>query len=287
MKKILFPTDFSIKAENAFLYALQIAKKFGASITTIHTYNIPVLTSDASIGTSMYESMAEGREEFEFSEYKAFTKKMHEIAENEELTDVEVNHILEQGFAVDEILEFSKTENADLIVMGTSGARGLKEVLWGSNSGTIVENAKCNVLVVPEVAAYKDIKKIAYATNLEKIEEDAIFDILEYVSLFDAELHIVHVSYLDEAWNKAKLKQFQDMSWLENRLKDVHFDIVEGDNVVKSLEEYAEENDIDLLAMFTQKRSLIEKLFVKSYTKTLAYHTEVPLLIFHKKEDKS
>ena len=171
MKKILFPTDFSIKAENAFLYALQIAKKFGASITTIHTYNIPVLTSDASIGTSMYESMAEGREEFEFSEYKAFTKKMHKIAENEELTDVEVNHILEQGFAVDEILEFSKTENADLIVMGTSGARGLKEVLWGSNSGTIVENAKCNVLVVPEVAAYKDIKKIAYATNLEKIEE--------------------------------------------------------------------------------------------------------------------
>ena len=287
MKKILFPTDFSSKSENAFLYALKIAKKFGASITTIHTYNVPVLTSDASIGTSMYEAMAEGREEFEFSEYQAFAKKLHKIVENEGVTNVEINHIMEQGFAVDEILDFSKTENTDLIVTGTSGARGLKEILWGSNSGTIVENAKCDVLVVPESATYKPIKKIAYAANLEKVEEDAIFDLLEYVSLFDAELHIVHVSYLDEAWTKAKLKQFQDMSWLENRLKDVHFDIVEGDNVVKSLELYTQENDIDLLAMFTQKRSLIQKLFVKSYTKTLAYHTEIPLLVFHKKEKTS
>jgi nucleotide-binding universal stress UspA family protein len=41
MKKILFPTDFSQTANNAFVYALQFAASMGAEIITLHVYELP------------------------------------------------------------------------------------------------------------------------------------------------------------------------------------------------------------------------------------------------------
>ena len=43
MKKILFPTDFSPTAENAFLYALALAAAMKAHLTLIHVYELPEL----------------------------------------------------------------------------------------------------------------------------------------------------------------------------------------------------------------------------------------------------
>ena len=44
MKKILFPTDFSETANNAFVYVLEMAKTFKAEVLVLHVYNLPIVT---------------------------------------------------------------------------------------------------------------------------------------------------------------------------------------------------------------------------------------------------
>lgn len=45
MKKILFPTDFSEAATNAFIHALEFAKIVNAELILLHTFEIPVYDS--------------------------------------------------------------------------------------------------------------------------------------------------------------------------------------------------------------------------------------------------
>ena len=45
MKKILYPTDFSETAENAFIFALQIADHLGASVITLHAFDRPDISN--------------------------------------------------------------------------------------------------------------------------------------------------------------------------------------------------------------------------------------------------
>lgn len=53
-----------------------------------------------------------------------------------------------QGDARDSILELARTENVDLIVVGSHGRTGLTKMLMGSVASHVVTHAHCSVLVV-------------------------------------------------------------------------------------------------------------------------------------------
>ena len=51
------------------------------------------------------------------------------------------------GHPVDSIIEFSRQNNVDLIVMGSHGRRGLARLLGSSTNG-VINHAPCDVLTV-------------------------------------------------------------------------------------------------------------------------------------------
>ncbi len=55
-------------------------------------------------------------------------------------------------------------------------------------------------------------------------------------------------------------------------------------DLIASLESFVQNNEVDLLAMSTRKRSPFEKLFSPSQTKRMVYHTHFPLLAFHSRD---
>ena len=55
----------------------------------------------------------------------------------------------------------------DLIVMGTKGASGLKEVLFGSNTVHVIKNAKCPVLAVPSEFVFESPREILFPSDYE------------------------------------------------------------------------------------------------------------------------
>ncbi len=282
MRNILFPTDFSANANNAYRYALKLAETVGADILTLHVAS-PLSVSVPYLSSTVKELKAQNQIDA-FSKYREEVRYMEPSNVLHRPTEVVVRHLLRESTEVAQtILEVAQKEAVDWIVMGTQGATGIKEMIIGSNTARVLEEAPCPVLVVPEEAKYHGLRKMVYATNFEWLEESYMLKVVDLAILLGAELHFLHVNLSHTYRASSKMEEWKNMLYGKD---NIYFEIIEGLNleVVQSLENYVEENDIDLLAMLTHKRDFWERILSISYTQKMCFHTHTPLLIFKKEE---
>ena len=141
MKRILFPTDFSAPAKEAQHYAMALAESFGAELHLLHVVPLFIPFPDASSPYVLPE------QEMKLQVEAADRRLAHEI-ESSWSEKHAVIHSAVMGLAVDEILNYSKTHEIDLIVLGTHGHTGLARLLIGSVAEKLVRMATCPVLTV-------------------------------------------------------------------------------------------------------------------------------------------
>ena len=279
MKTILVPTDFSKNAENAINFSVAFAKKENAMLILLHAYHITYPVSDFP-GEIIAEEISETK--------KAAEEKLKKLClEIMQTKKVICERVCKEGFAAEVILEASAKMHPDFIVMGTKGASGIKEVLLGSNTAKVIEQAQHPVIAVPDGALFHGIKKITYATNYYVSDIDAIKTLCEIAEPFKAVINIIHISdeeYIPEG-ERELLKQFVSKVSKKVDYNNFSFQLISGKDVEKELNNYLKNDSTDLLSMSTLHRNLLEKFFGKSITKKLAYHTNVPLLAFHHKKE--
>ena len=123
MKKILFPTDFSETADRAFVYALKMADKMNAQITTLHVWQpVPVLEHYAPMP---YEKIYEMLDLANFENYRDEVPHLRALAQENDLGHIKLSHVLDSGLTERAIVSIAEKEQPDLIIMGTQGASGL------------------------------------------------------------------------------------------------------------------------------------------------------------------
>tara|TARA_B100000508_G_scaffold141097_1_gene147065 strand:- start:172171 stop:173010 length:840 start_codon:yes stop_codon:yes gene_type:complete len=274
MVNILFPTDFSKAAENAFLYALHLTKALDANLTLAHVYELPEL------GRALHNTSKEVYELMEMESLENFNKsikKLRELAIEKGFGDVEFKHIMAEGQIVQKIQTLAEKEKIDYIVMGTTGASGLKEVFLGSVAAGVIDTAPCRVLSIPEETNPADkINKIAYLTNY-KDEEVVSFDqVANFAQKFNADIYCVH--YDKHVTDVSE----EEMNVWKNKLHtdglNVSFHVISGDDFEDSLVEFYQTNKIDIIGIQPRKRNLFTAIFKKSNTKSIAQHLDIPLL---------
>lgn len=275
MKKILFPTDLSEAANKAFIYALHIADKLGASIITLHAYQKPELRAGGLPHT--LKEFYENYDLEEFENYKDAIPTLREVQANHNFSHIKVDHVLKGGSkTVPIILAEAQKENVDLIVMGTTGARGLKEIFLGSVAGEVLENANCPVLAVPESAEFDGrIDSIAMTTNYMEEEKQAIEKLIALFSPFKPQVKCVNVDLAHTAQYTHRMEDFAT-AFADNQ--NLSFEIINGNDFQTALTSFLEQNPVDLLAMVTHKRNFLEELFSYSRTKKMVYHASTPIL---------
>jgi len=153
MKKILFPTEFSAHAVDIFQYALHLAKVNKASITLLHAFNVPLNPKEGinELGNQNLEALQEFAAEYTPKEYKS----------------VQIDCIAEMGFPADAILSLSQDEDIDLVVMGMKGKTNVLEAFFGSVTLDVVSRIETPVFLVPSTNRFKQIERIAFATDLK------------------------------------------------------------------------------------------------------------------------
>ena len=209
--KILVPTDFSANAHKAAKYALYLAERTNADILLLHTYAPPVNMEDMT-GT-LVEMEQANREELEKE-----MARLNELIAHDGSDYVKVEADLKVGFAADQIVEASKPDDVELIVMGTTGASGLKKII-GSVASKVASNADMPTILVPDDAPVNPIHKIAYATDFDDADNESIDALNAFARVFSAEVHIVHVS------EDTNLEDELDMEDLEERYGLISSDI--------------------------------------------------------------
>jgi len=274
MKNILFPTDFSSTANNAFLYALEIADELDASITTLHTYQLPDIRGAHLPNTlrEVYESISVEK----FSDYKDSIPLLNEIAQENDLDHIPVSHVMRDGKTIPTILNAIKREKIDLVVMGTTGASGMKKIFVGSVAGEILENAPCPVLAVPEEATFDGaLDQIAITTSYKEEEKRALKKVIDFARYFEAEIHCINVDTAHTSDYKQKMaaleREFEHLS-------HVKFEVLQGNDILNTISAYVEENNIDILAMVAHRRNFFQELFNYSSVKRMSYHSRTPIL---------
>ncbi len=267
MKTILVPTDFSKAASNAAEYAARLAKALKANVVLLHVYHVPIQeTTEVPMMVITPDKLQKKNE--------AYLKK--EATHLQKESGIEVRYIAKMGMAVDEILEEEKT--ADLIVMGMHGANKLSQALMGSITTATLRKATTPVLVIPEKVEYKNPEKIVFACDYDPRTDVHTLDTLKtLMKTFGSKIYVVNVKQKKES---VSVEEAVAAVKLEGTLSDVEhiYYFPEKEDLVEGINEFVEDNHADMIAIIPHRYNIIERLFHKSISKKMAFHTRVPLL---------
>ena len=268
MKKILFPTDFSETAANAFRYASELAKACDATIDVVNVYNLPVIDA-TNLPAGYVEQMLEEKQALVQEKLNAFIAAESDAA-------IVAGMLFYGVFIPEEIRDLVRSGNYEMVVMGTRGEHNRVEKALGSITTFTMMNAGCPVLAIPDDATWQDIDYIAFATDFLPHEQQAVAQLMDFADKVAAEVFFVHVE------TKPNIGTMQDYVTLSNYpYKFTDFAIVNSPTVMDGIDKFIKEKHIDLLALYIPKRRLWERLFHSSFTKRMAFHSKTPLLVFH------
>ena len=158
MKKILFPTDFSPAATNAFIHALEFAKIVQGELILLHTFDLPIY--DNQYFPENYNVIFDSLQLSQFDAFKDEIPKLRTIAEEQNLDKIKMSHRLMDGDLIYNIKKVIKEDKIDFVVMGTAGETGWGTFFLGTNTGSVINAIDVPMLSVPLESKFKNISLI-------------------------------------------------------------------------------------------------------------------------------
>ncbi len=271
MENIVVPIDFSTQSEYAFKVAASIAKKNNANLYALHMLEL---------NEALISSQGNFHSEQMVFYMKLAEKRLKEFLDKPYLKDVKVVPIIKHFKVFSEISTVAKEHNADLIVMGSHGSEGLKEIFVGSNTQKVVRHSDIPVLVIKDDIDDFDPQQMVFACDLKE-ENIHAFQRAKYIAaIFSAELRLVYVNTPGDAF----------LSTTEIQEKIVTFcDIVGFDLLVAVHNDYSVENGVlsfgaeskaDIIGIPTHGRKGLSHFLLGSIGEDVANHSKLPVVTF-------
>jgi len=278
MKKILVPTDFSEQATNALHFGTDLAKMSGAELILLHVIEHPAGSSFSESGE--VHAVDPQEHVYILKLIEKIEKDFEDIKSQSVFDHVNVNSLIKVGSPFNTVADLIKTEDIDLIVMGTKGATGLQEVLVGSNAEKVVRHADCPVITVKNEVQIGAIKNIAFATNLSDGQESMILNLKELQKILGATIHLVKINtpnnFERDKNTRAQMQGFVKKYNLENYTLNIYNDSEEEDGIIC----FAEEKKVDMIALATHGRTGIMHLLAGSIAEDIVNHSKRPVWTF-------
>ncbi len=265
MKEILCPIDFSSSSENALKYASHLAETIPAKIRVHHVLGRKIDPHQLNI------SLADEK-------LKDLIKKTSEETGITLETKTEVS----SGDFLENMSSKLICEGAWMVVMGTKGASGLKEVFVGSNTVNLINRSSLPTLVIPDGSKFEPINNILYAADYRPMDNDyalqALKDIAEANS---AEVRMVHViEKPKEASEEKRVERHRQGHFFEPEVKYSYKVVKDKKGVVHGIKFYLDKKgDHGMVAMVKRKHGILHDAFIENRTERMAYHSSMPLLV--------
>lgn len=275
MKKILFPTDFSEAATNAFVHALEFAKIVNAELVLLHTFEIPVY--DSQFFPENYASIYSSIELAKFEMFKDEIPKLRTIAIERNLEDIVIKHRLMDGDLVYNLKNAVEEDNIDFVIMGTSGVSDWTKFFTGSNTNSVISEVKVPVLCIPVTAKFQKIKVIGFTTRYREKDKAELRKVIEIARKTNAKVKCLYVKTSNSDVSATTIKDWEN----EFRGDNVEFLVLPSDEVKETILDFILYKDVDILTTITHKRSFFESIFESSFTKKIAKEVSVPVLVMH------
>jgi nucleotide-binding universal stress UspA family protein len=265
MKTILVPCDFSPPSTEAFKFAVDIARQSGGEIHLLNVIELPTLYNETA--TMSFEKPY--LDELKLNTGKKFNEMSDKLAQG-----VKVKTIFEFGGLVPAVRETAKKIKADLVVMGTHGANGLREFTVGSNTEKVVRTLDIPVIAIRKSPA--QVKNIVFPTWPDLEQEELTMKVKELQNFFKAKVHIVYVNtpavFRSDVTSKAALTDFVNRFMLKNVTLNIWNDTSEEAGIIN----FSKEAKADLVAMRTHGRRGVAHIATGSIAEDVVNHIECP-----------
>jgi nucleotide-binding universal stress UspA family protein len=274
MKKILSPCDFSDQAVQAFRLALDLAAIEKGEIHLVHVIELPVMHDTVLMPTLSFE--------------ENLLKELKSVAETqfEKITSqyggggTKIKTVVLYGATSISILDYVTENNIDLVVMGSKGATGVKELVIGSNAEKIVRRSAVPVLVVKKHIELSSIKNIVFPSTLQHDHEDLVKKVKELQDIFKAKLHIVYINtpgnFTRDIITAKRLNDFAKRYMFTNYTTNVFNDSYEESGVIN----FTHTIGADMIAMGTHGRKGLTHILSGSVTEDVVNHVDCPIWTF-------
>tara|TARA_R110002124_G_scaffold286740_1_gene468521 strand:- start:1952 stop:2785 length:834 start_codon:yes stop_codon:yes gene_type:complete len=275
MKKVIVPIDFSDHSEFALKAAALLAKRHHIEIIALHMLDISI----ASLSESAIEIQTQSVFYLKLAEkrFKSFLKKDY-------LKDVKVTPIIKHYLSFREINDIAKEEKADLIIMSSHGASGVKELFVGSNTEKVVRFSDIPVLILKEELFNLNFEDVVYACDFSEKAIPAYEKVLKLMQFFEAEVHLLYVNLPNDKFKTStEMKELaanfltkagQDIS----KLKEITFE--SEVTIEKGILKFSERIGADLIAISTHGRKGLSHIFEGSIAEDLSNHSMLPVITF-------
>ena len=205
MKKILVPTDFSEQANNALEVAAEIAKKYGSEIYLLHMLELPVGLVDAGLIEGTHNDIPEA-----LYFMKLAHNRFEEVKDKAFLKDIPVYETVLFKETFEGIKEVAQKNDCDLIVMGSHGSSGIKEVFIGSNTEKVVRNSDIPVLVIKEKKPILETQDFIFASDFVPHVKNSFIEATKFADAIGAKMHLVYINTANK---------FKTSEYLEKKMK--------------------------------------------------------------------
>lgn len=275
MKKIILPTDFSDNAYNAIRYAVSLFKEQDCTFFLLNTYTPAIYQAEYVMHSPAQIGLGDIYQESSIARLEALRTKLAEEFKNPKHT-----FMIHSAFSllVDEILETVKNENADLVIMGTQGATGAKEIFLGSHTVHVIKKATCPVIAVPSGFNYEKPKEILFPTDYEvDYNQEQLRQLLDIAAEHISSIEVMHVSTGYEL-TKVQEKNKEKLDVLLSNTAHLFHDLP-NQTVIDGINNFQIRKRMNLLVMIQNKHTFLERLFIEPVIKKIGFHINIPFMV--------
>jgi len=274
MRTVLLPTDFSENAFNAITYAVHLFKHEQIEFKVLHAYADEVYEQTHGYNLEAFELYKSKVEEASDRHLQETVNKMRVLSPNPKH-----NYTYESSFStlIDCINSWVEKTRAEVVVMGTQGkSSDTKE--FGSYTVQTMKYVRCPVIAVPKVYHEPYPKRILFPTDFNVPFKKTDLKLVSTIAKnFACKVQFLYVTGSDSL----SLRQQKNIELLADFFTKGTYELVQKDglSLVNVINEYVENNQVDLLTMVNHHHSFLEDLLYHQTITRIAHSTQIPFLV--------
>ncbi|MEH6619197.1 universal stress protein [Maribacter arcticus] len=274
MTRILLPTDFSKNSLTAIRYALNLYKDIKCTFYLLNSYMPPVYHTEYLMGSPAQIGLGDIVQENSMNNLDNLKKKLEKDFENPLHTFITHSAL---NVLSSEVTRTVEAEDIDIVIMGTQGATGAKEILFGTNTVHVIKNSKCPVLVIPSGFEYEAPEQILFPNDFEvELNKSSLSQLLKIVNTHVSQVNVMHV-YTGDDLNPVQLKHKEKLETVLS--KNALFHEVSSNEIIAAINTFQVKQKINLLVMVQNKHTFFERLFIEPVIKKIGFHVTVPFMV--------
>jgi nucleotide-binding universal stress UspA family protein len=289
---MLVPTDFSPHSDNAVKLACQIASQLGYSIHLLYAFLAPQSLPTIQLTDSYDYELADieairNLEKQSKQLMKEYANKLRDRMKSGEIPAVKFTTSVKEGIPEEAILDYSRNNKPQLIVMGTRGASKKEAELIGSVTAEVLDSCRTPAFTVPENVdsnALKDLHNVAFICNLDQEDMLALDTLYRLFTDRALDVMLIHVpGRRDRNPNDAKTgkAQLNLLSYCREHFPRCNFDMrtIRLETLIDDFRQIMQESPVSLICVPNKKRTVFARVFNPSIAHKILFRADIPMMV--------